>query len=150
MPRTMHSKGAASRVWVRKTCFCPIGNLGSAYKDLAEPRKAIAFYEQALIIRREIGNRRGEGSILGNFGIAYAGLGEPRKAIRFHEDDLAIAREIGDRRGEGKALGNADLLEDKGNPTEQDCFDHILVKDVLQRDIEPLLTVRWAGPRTHR
>ena len=33
-----------------------------AYADLGETRKAIEFYEQALIINREIGDRRGEGN----------------------------------------------------------------------------------------
>ena len=83
-----------------------LGNLGVAYKNLGETRKAIGFYEQALVIDREIGDRRGEGTDLGNLGNAYAALGETRKAIGFYEQQLVIAREIGDRRGEGNALGN--------------------------------------------
>ena len=35
-----------------------LGNLGVAYSDLGEPRKAIEYYEQALVIAREIGDRR--------------------------------------------------------------------------------------------
>ena len=58
---------------------------GIAYSDLGEPRKAIEFYEQALAIAREIGDRRGEGADLGNLGNAYSDLGEPRKAIEFYE-----------------------------------------------------------------
>ena len=37
-----------------------LGNLGLAYADLGESRKAIENYEQALKIDREIGDRRGE------------------------------------------------------------------------------------------
>ena len=73
---------------------------------LSEPRKAIEYYEQALDIAREIGDRRGEGADLGNLGNAYSDLGEARKAIEYYEQALAIAREIGDRRGEGDDLGN--------------------------------------------
>jgi tetratricopeptide (TPR) repeat protein len=83
-----------------------LGNLGNAWGDLGETRKAIEFYEQALAIDREIGDRRDEGAALGNLGIAYKNLGETRKAIEFYEQRLAIAREIGDRHGEGNALGN--------------------------------------------
>jgi tetratricopeptide (TPR) repeat protein len=83
-----------------------LGNLGLAYADLGQPRKAIEFYEQQLAIAREIGNRRGEGNALGNLGNAYADLGQPRKAIEFYEQQLAIAREIGDRRGEAIACWN--------------------------------------------
>jgi len=86
-----------------------LGNLGLAYADLGEVRRAIGFYEQALAIAREIGDRRGEGADLGNLGLAYADLGEVRRAIGFYEQHLAIVREIGDRRGEGNALGNLGL-----------------------------------------
>ena len=67
---------------------------------------AIEFYEQQLVIVREIGNRRGEGNALGNLGAAYAELGEVRKAIEFFEQRIVIAREIGDLRSEGTALSN--------------------------------------------
>ena len=43
-----------------------LGNLGSAYKNLGEPRRAIQSYEQALQIAQEIGDRRGEGNHLGD------------------------------------------------------------------------------------
>ncbi len=73
---------------------------------MGETRKAIEYYEQALKISREIGDRRNEGNWLGNLGLAYADLGETRKAIEYYEQALKISREIGDRRGEGNHLGN--------------------------------------------
>jgi len=39
-----------------------LGNLGNAHADLGDSRKAIEYHEQYLIIAREIGDRRGEGS----------------------------------------------------------------------------------------
>ena len=81
-------------------------NLGLAYADLGEARKAIEYHEQARVIDREIGDRCGEGADLGNLGIAYADLGDARKAIEFYEQHRMIAREMGCRRGEGNALGN--------------------------------------------
>ena len=86
-----------------------LGNLGLAYADLGEVRRAIELYEQQLEITREIGDRRGEGNALGNLGSAYARLGEARRAIEFYEQALAIAHEIGDRRGEEANLGNLGL-----------------------------------------
>jgi tetratricopeptide (TPR) repeat protein len=83
-----------------------LGNLGIAYKNLGETRKAIELQEGHLKIARELGDRRGEGNALGSLGIAYKNLGETRKAIEFYEQWLGIARELGDRRGEGQALGN--------------------------------------------
>ncbi len=83
-----------------------LNNIGLAWADLGEMRKAIELHEQALVIAREIGARRGEGQTLGNLGIAWANLGEARKAIEFFEQSLIVAREIGDRRDEGQALGD--------------------------------------------
>jgi len=83
-----------------------LGNLGLAYANLGEARKAIEFYAQSLIIAREIGDRRSEGNILGNLGLAYKNLGEVRKAIEFYDQCLTFHREIGDRRGESNDLSN--------------------------------------------
>ena len=82
------------------------------HTTLGDARRAIEFYEQALEIEKEIGDRRAEGSILGNLGNAYADLGDARRAIEFYEQRLVIAREIGDRRGEGNALWNMTLALD--------------------------------------
>ena len=83
-----------------------LGNLGLAYRDLGETRKAIEYYKQALKIAKEIGDRQNEGIWLGNLGSAYSDLGETRKAIEYYEQALKIAKEIGDRRREGIWLGN--------------------------------------------
>ncbi|MFA6373823.1 MAG: tetratricopeptide repeat protein, partial [Methanothrix sp.] len=93
-----------------------LGNLGRAYADLGETRKAIGYLERAQKIISKIGDRRGEEVCLGNLGSRYADLGETRKAIEYLERAQAIAREIGDRRDEGIHqcnLGNryADLGE---------------------------------------
>jgi len=90
-----------------------LGNLGIAYYALGDARRAIEFYEQALVIDRDAkhGDRRGEGADLGNLDLAYYALGDARKAIEFHEQALVIDRDAkhGDRRGEGADLGNLDL-----------------------------------------
>ncbi len=90
-----------------------LGNLGLAYADLGDARKAIEYHEQALTVMREIGDKRAEGSILGNLGNAYAALGDARKAIEFYEQALIIDREIGDRRGEAFGSWNLGLEYEK-------------------------------------
>ena len=97
---------AARRLADRRGEGAALGNLGLAYADLGDPRKAIEHHEQHLVIAREIGHLQGEANALGNLGLAYAHLGNTQKAIEHHEQYLAIAREIGDRRGEGNALGS--------------------------------------------
>jgi tetratricopeptide (TPR) repeat protein len=105
-----------------------LGNLGSAYLRLAEVRKAIEYYEQALVIAREIAKissteaerraaKHSEGAWLGNLGLAYVDLGEVRQAIGYYEQALAIDSEIAKtspseeeqvaaRRREANDLGN--------------------------------------------
>jgi len=83
-----------------------LGDLGNAYRNLGQVEKAIEYYEKALEIAREIGDRQGEGADLGNLGNAYSDLGQVEKAIEYYEQALVIAQEIGDRQGEGDRPGD--------------------------------------------
>jgi len=83
-----------------------LDSLGELSELLGEPRRAIEFHKQALVIRREIGYRGGESNALGSLGDAYVDLGEYQEAIAYYEQAIEIAREVGDKRGLGNALGN--------------------------------------------
>jgi len=83
-----------------------LSSLGILYDQIGSYKKAIEFHEQALVISKEIGDRRGEGNHLGNLGLAYSHLGQVEKAIEYYQKALVISKEIGDRRGEGADLGN--------------------------------------------
>jgi tetratricopeptide (TPR) repeat protein len=109
IPQIEAAAEAARRLSLREAEGRALGNLGIAYSDLGETRKAIQYYEQVLGIVREIGDRRSEGRALGNLGLAYAGLGELRKAIHYYEQRLEFSPELGDHRGEGNVLGNLGL-----------------------------------------
>ena len=65
--------------------------------------------EQALVIDRELGDKRSEGNNLSNLGIAYDVLGDNHKAADCVEKAFAIARELGDKELEGW------ILEDRGD-----------------------------------
>ncbi len=65
-----------------------------AYFDLGEPRKAIEYYEQALKITREIGDRRGEGNALFNTSLALDGLDKREEAVKLAKEALAIYEQI--------------------------------------------------------
>ena len=68
--------------------------LGTVYGQLGEPRRTIEFYEQALVIAREIGNRLVEGAVLSLLCNPYVDLGEPRRVIEFGEQAAEIARDF--------------------------------------------------------
>ncbi|MCP4664472.1 MAG: tetratricopeptide repeat protein, partial [bacterium] len=86
-----------------------LGTVGLAHHRLAEVEKAIGYHQEALVIAREIGNRRGEGEDLGNLAGAYSDLGDVEKAIGYYEQAIVIAREIGDRSVETEDLGSLGL-----------------------------------------
>jgi len=93
--------------------------MGVSYFDIGKFSVARDYFEKALAIGRQEGERFLQAAALGDLGNAYAKLGETRNAIGYHEQHLAIAREIGDRQGEGNALsslGNAhaDLGDARG------------------------------------
>jgi tetratricopeptide (TPR) repeat protein len=83
-----------------------LNNLGLACNALGYAERAIEFFEQALVLFREIGDRSWEGAVLGNLGYAYLVLGQFERAIKLFEEALVIAREINDREGEGVWLGS--------------------------------------------
>lgn len=72
-----------------------LGNLGIAYADLGETRRAIEHYEQQLAITHEIGDRRGEGIASWNLGEAYEKLGEFDRAAKLMQVRVNFLREFG-------------------------------------------------------
>ncbi len=79
-------------------------SLGMVVRQQGDYQAAKTYYEEALVIERAIGDRRGEGATLGNLGLIYQDQGEYEEAQRYYEQDLQITRTIGDRRGEGITL----------------------------------------------
>jgi tetratricopeptide (TPR) repeat protein len=71
-----------------------LGNLGLAYASLDEQSKAIEYYEEALKISREIGDRRGEGNHLFNMSLSLQVLGRQEKAISLARSALEIFEQI--------------------------------------------------------
>jgi tetratricopeptide (TPR) repeat protein len=68
--------------------------------------EARAHYDAALVVFREIGDRRFEGIHLGNLGELHAEQGRMVDARAHYDAALAAACEVGDRRYEGIVRGN--------------------------------------------
>jgi len=79
---------------------------GIQQSDRGQFREALEPYQQALVIFREIGNGKGEGTILNLIGEVYNNLGQYPKALEFYQQALALCREISYRQGEGLSLNN--------------------------------------------
>lgn len=68
--------------------------MGISYNSLGEIKKAIEYYEQTLVIAREIGDRFGEGGTLNNLGLTLYHLGEKEKGIELVKQALKIFEAI--------------------------------------------------------
>ena len=76
------------------------------YDALGEKQKALDYYEQALPLRRQVGDRGGEATTLNNIGGVYSALGEKQKALDYYEQALPLRRQVGDRWGESTTRFN--------------------------------------------
>ena len=70
-------------------------NIGSVYYFKGDYDKALNYYERALAIREEIGDKSGMGINLNNIGIVHHDKGDYKKALDYYERSLAIQKEIG-------------------------------------------------------
>ena len=68
------------------------------------------YFQQALAIRQQIGDRAGVGNSLNNIGSIYSSLGQYPKALEYFHQALAIRQQIGDRAGVGNSLNNIGLV----------------------------------------
>ncbi|MEY2911709.1 MAG: Glucose starvation-inducible protein, partial [Cyanobacteriota bacterium] len=71
---------------------------------------ALDFYNQALPIRRAVGDRGGEATTLNNIGRVYSALGAKQKALDYYNQALPIFRAVGDPYGETTILNNIRAL----------------------------------------
>ena len=82
------------------------GNLGNVYELLCEYGKAETCYKSALLVTKEIGDKRGEATCYENLGTVYDSLGKYGKAETYQRNALVIRKEIGDKQGEAVCYGN--------------------------------------------
>ena len=68
---------------------------GYAAHDTGLYKEALNFYNQALVISREVGDRAGEGTALNNIGAVYHGQGQYDQALEYYQAALLIARDLG-------------------------------------------------------
>ncbi|MEW5858249.1 MAG: CHAT domain-containing tetratricopeptide repeat protein, partial [Cyanobacteriota bacterium] len=73
-------------------------------------REALARFEQALVISKEIGERKFEGSILNNIGGVYEDREQYAVALEYYQQALATVKQIDDKVLEGVTLNNIGLV----------------------------------------
>ncbi len=94
-----------------------LGGLGLAYTDLGE-QPAIEFFEQAIVIAREIGDQWSEAITSWNLGLVFVESGELERAVELMEVRVALEREIGHTGAERHAAELDEIRADRGPLTE--------------------------------
>lgn len=94
-------------VAIRAAAFNAAGAMAFYQTDTVE---ALASYQRALALRREIGDRSAEAKILSNIGLVLKDQGERERAAQHFARSLDLCRELNDTRGLCSALGNLGIL----------------------------------------
>jgi CHAT domain-containing protein/tetratricopeptide (TPR) repeat protein len=81
-------------------------HLGWIAEDVGDVLASLEFYERALALRRNAGNRPALALTLNDLGYLHAGLGEWHEALNFYDESLALWRDVGDRSMQARTLHN--------------------------------------------
>src|SRR5262249_59200004 len=95
---------------------------GRAKSVLGDPDGALHdYYQQALPICRQVGDRAGEAATLNNIGMVYTRRGDGENALHHYQQALPITRQVGDRAGEAATLNNIGLVYTRRGDGETPC-----------------------------
>jgi tetratricopeptide (TPR) repeat protein len=80
------------------------------YDALGDQPRALEYYNQALPLRRAVGDRSGEATTLNNMGGVYDALGDQPRALEYYNQALPLRRAVGDRSGEATTCYNIGMV----------------------------------------
>lgn len=84
--------------------------VGAIYRELGEPEKALDFYDEALRLIRNDGDRPREAALLSDLGFTHEQMGERHKAVGYFDLARQLFKAVGDRRAQAYALFNIGRL----------------------------------------
>ncbi|MEI6046424.1 MAG: tetratricopeptide repeat protein [Chloroflexota bacterium] len=94
----------------RRDAAYTLNDLGFVYfNQLKELAKALEYYQQALELHRELGNKHGEAVTLHTLGEVYSKT-DPKKALTYYQEALPLRRAVYDRWGEANTLSGIGKL----------------------------------------
>ena len=115
-----------------------LASQGQTFDRAGQPAKALASFEQALPISRELKDRRGEAFTLYGLGQVNTALERWPAALENFEASLLIRRELGDRFGQGLALNNIGNAYWRLGQTEKSLTAFKAALDIREADKDQL------------
>jgi CHAT domain-containing protein/predicted negative regulator of RcsB-dependent stress response len=93
-----------------------LNGLAQSYASMGQGGKALELANQALAIRRSMGDHAGEAAILAEIAIGYNAAGDKTKALDYAQQAQDAFKAAGDRRGEASTLaGMGDIYASIGD-----------------------------------
>lgn len=83
-----------------------LNNLALTYQDSNSLETALNFYEQALNLSIQLGDKRSQAIVSSNLGVAYWKMNYFYKAQKHFEESLLLSQQLGDRKTEISVLNN--------------------------------------------
>jgi tetratricopeptide (TPR) repeat protein len=115
------------------------------HHSLGDRQQALHYYQQALPIQREVGDRAGEATTLNNIGGVHNGLGDRQQALHYYQQALPIRREVGDRSGEATTRFNIAMVHRAQGELDQAITELELVVDLDRQTQHPDLQADTAA-----
>lgn len=98
----IYKKDESNNIKLISTCYNMLGNL---YVYQSNNRKALEFYNDALLLTSDLKDKKFEGELLGNLGAVYSNLDNNEKAIEFQIKALKIHDSTGNKLASANAHG---------------------------------------------
>jgi tetratricopeptide (TPR) repeat protein len=100
-------------------CF---DNIGYVHSKLGKYNEAFEYYNKALKIFKEVGNRTIQAYCLNNIGFVLSVLGDYSSSLEYYKKSLNLSRDVHDLQGEAYSLNNMGkiyIFEGKYNEAEK-------------------------------
>src|SRR5207302_219188 len=112
-------------------------NIAATSGVLGQKQEALKYYEQALRIFGEVGDRGGEGTTLNNLGRVYNDLGQKQEALKYYEQALVLHKKVQNPFMEGITLHNMGMIYSNQGNNEIALACILLAKSLFQRVQSP-------------
>jgi CHAT domain-containing protein/Tfp pilus assembly protein PilF len=125
-----------------------LNTLGNASVRLANYTEAIAYYEDALAVQRELGNVQGQWSTLNGLGVICENVGQSEKALDYYRQALRLVQAPKDARGKATTLHNIGVsyaVQRKLPAAREYFFQALKLRQALNRRGDQAYTLTEIG-----
>ncbi|MDJ0697239.1 CHAT domain-containing tetratricopeptide repeat protein [Mastigocoleus sp. MO_188.B34] len=96
----------------KKTLIIITGSIGHAYRSLGDKQQALKYYNQVLLLQREIADEPGEALTLYSIASIYYSSGKMQQALNFYNQALLIMQKVNDKSAQATTLNSIGAVYD--------------------------------------